>query len=34
VFENRVLRDYSDFDGEEVTGTYGNFLKRGFIFLY
>jgi len=21
-------------DGEEVTETYGNFIKRGFIFLY
>jgi len=33
VFENIVLKRVFGLDGEEVTGTYGNFVKRGFIFL-
>jgi len=34
VFENGVLKRVFGLDGEEVTGTYGNFIKRGFIFFY
>jgi hypothetical protein len=34
MFENGVLKRVFGLYGEEVKGTYGYFIKRGFVFLY